>query len=266
MNSIIWQISKGVECMEFNNIIEKHIRISEIPTIVLTPRDEKESFSTIIFYHGWSSNKEAQRFRGFILASLGFQVMIPDAIYHGERNALQNYDQQSAVKFFWDIILKNIDESDLLIDYAVNNLNADPERIGVVGHSMGGFTTAGVFTKNKNIKTSVVFNGSFNWEYSNIIFKETLDDFGDINVELQQKIDKFDPIKNIEALIDRPILILHGGSDPVVNIKPQRKFYDKILPLYNQKTKLKFTEFPYLAHFVTTNMMEEASIWFNKYL
>lgn len=252
--------------MEFNNIIEKDIRIGEIPTIVLTPKDKMVSFPTIIFYHGWSSNKEAQRFRGFIFSSLGYQVIIPDAIFHGERNALQNYNQKSAVKYFWDVILKNIEESDQIIDYAINNLKCDPNRIGVAGHSMGGVTSAGVFTENENIKASVVFNGSFNWKHSNIIFKESLEGFGEPDAKIQERIDSFDPIKNLEKIVDRPILMLHGGNDPVVNINPQRKFYEKILPLYNDKLMIKFIEYPYLAHFVTTNMMEEACIWFNKYL
>lgn len=266
MNSIIWQHSKGVGFMQFNNVIEKSIRIGEIPTIVLTPKDEMKSYPTIIFYHGWSSNKEAQRFRGFILCSLGYQVIIPDAIYHGERNALHNYNQQSAVKYFWDVILKNIEESDQIIDYAINNLKSDPNRIGIAGHSMGGFTTTGVFTKNSNIKASVVFNGSFNWEQSNIIFEESLEGYGEFDPVIEEKIHTLDPINNLNTLVDRPILILHGGNDPVVNINPQREFYNKIINLYNDKSKLKFVEYPYLAHFVTTNMMEESCIWFNKYL
>lgn len=252
--------------MEFKNINERDIRIGEIPTIVLTPKDKMVSFPTIIFYHGWSSNKEAQRFRGFILCSLGYQVILPDAIYHGERNALQNYNRQSAVKYFWDVILKNIEESDQIIDYAINSLNSDPERIGVAGHSMGGFTSAGVFAKISNIKASVVFNGSFNWKQSNIIFKESLDEFEEPIAETQENIEKLDPMNCLDKLVDRPVLMLNGGSDMVVNVNPQRKFYEKILPLYNDKSRIRFVEYPYLNHFVTTNMMEEACIWFNKYL
>lgn len=256
----------GVRTVEFKNIIEKNIKIGDIPTLIFTPKEEIGYFPTIVFYHGWSSSKAAQRFRGFILCSLGYQVIIPDSIYHGERNALHNYNQQSAVKYFWNIILKNIDEANEIIDYAINSLNSDSERIGVAGHSMGGFTTAGVFTKIPNIKASVVFNGSFNWEQSNIIFKESLEGFGEPAMEIQEKIDKFDPMNHLDKLVDRPVLMLNGGSDMVVNPNPQRKFYEKILPLYKDKSRVRFVEYPYLNHFVTTNMMEEACIWFNKYL
>lgn len=252
--------------MEFNNIIERNIEIGDIPTIVLTPKGDFKLYPTIIFYHGWSSNKELQRFRGFILSSIGYQVIIPDAVYHGERNPLSNYGHTNAVKYFWNIVLKNIKESNDVINYSIKNLKADPNRIGVAGHSMGGFTTAGVFAKNEQIKASVVFNGSFNWRNSNMIFKESLKDFEESNNDLEELIDSLDPSQNLNALIDRPILLLHGRDDLVVNINPQREFYEKILPLYNDKTKIKFIEYYYLGHFVTTNMMEEACNWFNKYL
>lgn len=69
-------------------ILEERINIGEIPAILFRPRDKQENIPTIIFYHGWSSSKESQRIRGFILASVGFQVILPDAIYHGDRKSV----------------------------------------------------------------------------------------------------------------------------------------------------------------------------------
>lgn len=252
--------------MEFNNIIERKIKINEIPAIVLTPKERQENYPTIILYHGWSSNKEAQRFRGFILCSLNFQVIIPDAIYHGERNPLESYNEESSAKYFWEIVINNIKESEEIINYATNNLNAVPKKIGVTGHSMGGFTAAGVFTNNLNIKASAVLNGSFNWKYSNAIFKKALKDFEFNESMIEEKTNEFDPMNNLNKLVDRPILMLHGSSDPVVDINPQREFYEKILPLYKEEYMVKFVEYLYQGHFVTTRMMEEVCEFFVKYL
>lgn len=242
------------------NVIEENVKIKDIPCIILRPSNENGKVPTILFYHGWSSSKENQRFRGFILCNLGYQVIIPDAIYHGERDPLTDYDANNAVKYFWNVILSNIDESNDIIEGSISKYNADPNNISVMGHSMGGFTAAGVFTHDSRIKTSVILNGSFNWEMSNEIFSKQLDN-NVTNIEEEEQIRKLNPMNNIEKLVDRPILVLHAGADEVVSIDPQRIFYDKINPLYKDKNNIKLIEYPWLNHFVTTNMMEDGAKW-----
>ena len=253
--------------MGFNNIVEKEIRIGDIPTIVLTPNNDFKIHPTIIFYHGWGSNIDKQRFRGFILCSLGYQVLIPCAIFHGDREPVDHSNPENAREYFWNVILKNIEESSLIIDYAVDSLQADSSRIGVCGHSMGGFTASGVFTLNRNLNALVVFNGSCNWAHSNKLFMEGLNiSDSDLYNELQESVDKYNPMKNLEYIIDRPILLLHGDNDTLVSIDAQREFYKEVAVLYHDSERISFIEYPKLNHFVTTNMMEQAYDWFNRYL
>lgn len=245
------------------NVIEENVKIKDIPCIILRPSNENGKVPTIIFYHGWSSTKEMQRFRGFILCSLGYQVIIPDAIYHGERNPIDYTSISNASKYFWKVILKNIDESEYIIEESINKNNADPKRIGVMGHSMGGFTAAGIFANNSKINCSVIFNGSCNWEKSNEIFSKILED--NISNGEEKEIKSLDPINNLEKLIDRPMLILHGDSDAVVSIEPQRIFHSKINSLYKEKSRIELIEYPNVNHHLTTSMMEEGAKWLQRY-
>ena len=253
--------------MEFNNISEKMVKIVDIPAVILTPKNNAKQHPTIVFYHGWGSSIEQQRFRGFILCSLGYQVVIPCAIYHGDRNPIDHSKPDNAGKYFWTVILKNIEESSLIIKYAITHEYADPNRIGASGNSMGGFSSAGIFVSNKNIRALVVLNGSCNWDHSNKLFKEGLNitNINSLN-EIQENIDRYDPMKNLEDIINRPILLLHGDNDTLVSIEAQRLFYDNVFHLWENTSRISFIEYPKLNHFVTTNMMEEAVIWFNKYL
>ena len=246
-------------------ILEERINIGEIPAILFRPRDKQENIPTIIFYHGWSSSKESQRIRGFILASVGFQVILPDAIYHGEREPLKEYSFEEARRLFWKVILNNMEEAPRIIEEAVNKYSADPERIGLTGHSMGGFTAAGIFTHNPHVKTLVVLNGSCNWEDFNGDFKDTVEMDEELE-EIGNKVRTLDPMKNIDRLKDRPILLLHGEKDSSVPIRGQKIFYEKIKYSYEYKDRIKFIEYPNLNHYVTTNMMEETIEWFYKYL
>ena len=250
--------------LKSKHILEEKINIGRIPAILIRPKEGDGLLPTIIHYHGWSSNMEFQRMRGFILSAIGYQVVIPDAIHHGERNPLQNYDIEDAREYFWETIFNNLEESHSIVEEVISKYNGDPNRIGVIGNSMGGFTAAGVFTHNPNIKALVVFNGSCGWEDSNKILREKFN----INVdrEMVEKIKKYDPMNNLNLLLDRSILLLHGDSDSLVSIESQRIFYNKIKPLYKDEEKIKFEEYPNLNHFVTTNMMEESIAWFHKYL
>ncbi|WP_352419481.1 alpha/beta fold hydrolase [Proteiniborus sp.] len=249
-----------------DSIIEEKIYIGEIPAILFRPKEAKDLLPTIIFYHGWSSSKELQRIRGFILSAVGYQVIIPDAINHGERNPIDYNDIKNG-RYFWDTIFKNLDESNDIIHELILKYNTDPNRIGVMGNSMGGFTAAGVFTHNPKLKSLIVLNGSCAWQNSNKIFKKALginevEEFK----EIEDKINEIDPINNLQLLKDRPILMLHGDSDSVVSVESQRLFYKEIMPLYQDKNRIELIEYPNLNHFVTTNMMEESISWFYKYM
>ncbi|NLJ98598.1 MAG: alpha/beta fold hydrolase [Tissierellia bacterium] len=254
-------------CLRFSNVVEEKIYIGEIPAIIFRPAETRNLYPTVIFYHGWSSSKENQRFRAFILSALGYQVVIPDAINHGERNPIDYQRIENMEKYFWNTIFNNIDESENIIEELVKKYNTDPNRIGVAGNSMGGFTAAGIFTHNPKLKALVVFNGSCGWENSNRLFKESLGITMSRGLkEIEYRVRKLDPMNNLEILKNRPILMLHGDKDSMVSIESQRKFYRNIKPLYKDKNRIELIKYLNLNHFVTTNMMEECAIWFHMYL
>ena len=252
-----------IDYIKSNSITEEKVQIQGIPAIIFRPKEAKGRIPTVIFYHGWSSSKELQRLRGFILASAGYQAVLPDAVYHGERNPLHQYDNEAAIKYFWDVIFNNIEEYGTIARELTLKYNADPERIAVMGNSMGGFTAVGIFTHNKDIKTLIVFNGSCGWES----FNGSIEVPSSEEIEtLRQRVEHMDPMNNSDMLKDRPILMLHGDSDIVVPVDSQRIFYNKLSQLYNDKDKISLIEYPRLNHFVTTNMMEESINWLGKYL
>ena len=153
-----------------DHTLERKIYIGNIPVIRFVPKEKKEDkYKTIVFYHGWSSNKESQRLRAYILASLGYQVIVPDAINHGERGTVDYLDPSVGVDKFWPTVIENIREFDKIKRYIVNFLNGDIEKITVTGNSMGGITAAGILANDNDIKTGVVLNGSCNWTMTNEI-------------------------------------------------------------------------------------------------
>lgn len=250
----------------FSNIIEEKTLIKDIPMIVLTPKNMDSDIATIVLYHGWSSNKENQRIRGFILASAGYRVVIPDTINHGERNPLDEYGVDKGVEFI-ESVYNSIDEWDILIDGLVEEWGVCKDRIGVIGNSMGGIIAGAIYTQNNYIKALVVLNGTMAWGNTmGIVMDELNIHLPGILEKAKEKLEDTDPIKNIDLLVDRPILLLHGDADSVISVESERKFFKHLSPEYTDKERIEFIEYEGLNHIVSTNMMEESILFFNKFL
>ncbi|WP_407313210.1 alpha/beta hydrolase family protein [Desulfosporosinus sp. SB140] len=75
-------------------------------------------------------------------------------------------------------------------------------------------------------------------------------------------IRRYDPIKNIESLSTRPILLLHGDADTTVSIDSQRYFYQQ-MQVFNKKEVryIRFVEIPDLNHQITLSIVEEMINW-----
>lgn len=254
-------------------IEETKTYIEDIPIIRLKPNINIQKFPTIIFYHGWSSSKELQRMRGYILCNLGFQVIIPDSINHGERNPIDHMNPNNMKDFFWPTVLQSIEESKKLIKYSIENFNTDSDNIGVTGHSMGGFISSGIFTHEKEVKSAVILNGSCNWNYCNDLLLRNLvntsesPDFSQEEIKnIKQNLSHLDPINNLDKIKDRPLLMINGGSDNIVPMESQKLFYEDARKSYSDKSIIDLIVYNKLGHFVTTNMMEDTSIWFKKFL
>lgn len=259
---MVWKVFE----VESQLVSSERVVIGDISCLRYRPKGSSGLLPTVIYYHGWHSSKEYQRFKGTVLAAYGYQVIIPDAIFHGERNPI-DYDKPGAFeKYFWDVVFKNTEESQFLIENIVDKYEADPSRIAVMGNSMGGFSASGVFIKNSNLKCMVNTNGSCAWVKAEELFRE-IANMNPINEERIKELFVYDPMYNKEKLKNRPILMLHGDRDSSVPIDCQRDFFKEISPSYSENPeRLKLVEIPRMDHYISTGMFEEAIEWFRKYL
>lgn len=242
-------------------VAAERLEIAGIPTLKLTPKGIAGKLPTLIYYHGWTSNKDNQIFRLLAFVTFGMQVFAPDAIHHGERGTI-DYSAPGLEQYFWETIIQNVQESSLIVDTIVAKYQADSARMGVMGHSMGGFTAAGVFATNPHLKALVAFNGSCAW----LQMEEFLEKDPD-PAALKKRLAQYDLLNNKDCLRQRPVLMLNGGSDTTVPVDSQRWFYEQVAPLYlDCPERLQLQEFPGVGHFIEVNMLERAVAWFKEYL
>ncbi len=244
------------------NIIEERLEIEGIPVLRIYPSkysEFKAPFASIVYYHGWSSDKNRQKFIGQIFANSGYQVILPDAIHHGERDKFENYNETMS-EYCLPTIMQNLKEFPIIQNYLIKNCSADKNRIAVSGHSMGAFSSAGIFAHNPMVKTAVIFNGSCDWKSS---FTQMEKDYDGFHIQFDKESEQADPINNIESIANRPIFLLHGMKDSIVSYKAQKQFYDKIFPLYKDKSKIKLMSVDRMNHYISIQMLNEAIEWLN---
>lgn len=255
---MVWSI------FQYDNsfITTEREEVNGIPCLKFKPKGYNGLLPTVIYYHGWHSSKDFKRFEALVISSHGYQVIVPDALHHGDRDPIDHNDPQNLNRYEWKIILQSVKESKKFIEGIINDHEADPGRIGIIGSSMGAIAAGGIYVENLGLKCLVGFNGTFAWQ--DAIKRNDLAKTKEDNREL---IEYYDPISNEDKIKDRAILILHGTEDTSLPIDSQRLFFNKMLPLYTRNPeKLEFIEAVNVNHHITTGMLEKAIMWFKEHL
>lgn len=232
--------------------------VGEIPVWVIRPKKktEDEKFKTIIFYHGWSSCRDNQIFRAGIFASYGYQVIIPEARFHGKRGTLDYFDMNVVRDYFLRVLMHNIEESVEIYKAAIDKFDADKDFIILSGHSLGAITAGSIYTYNRNVKAALLFNGTMNWQ-------KLVEELKKVEKETDWKSDRryefalqMDPMIHTEDFLDRDLFMLHGEEDKTVNPDFDEIFYNETKDKF--KAKIIFEKFEKTTHQITTQMLERA--------
>lgn len=189
----------------------------------------EEPLPLIFFYHGWTGRKENVLTQGYELAKRGFRVVLPEALFHGERaeGPVESHQLQ-----FWQIIEKSIEELPKLVKFYAEEDLIDGDKVAVSGLSMGGITTCAMFTVYPWIKCAVCLEGTPN----PVAFAKLLVDNlpGIENVpedyihEQLSGLNQIDLSLNPENINNRPLHFWHGTADNMVPYDLTKKFFDEV--------------------------------------
>jgi len=248
-------------------------QIGEIPLLHLARSNLfDKKLPLVIFIHGFMSAKEHNLHYAYLLAEKGFRVLLPDCLYHGER---QTEETRSHLQFhFWDIVLQTISELNDLKNYFDDSELIDSEKIGVVGTSMGGIITLGALTQYSWIHSAVSLMGMPYYEKLAQAQIEELKNQGkELPIE-QSAIDElFDRLRERdlslqpEKLMGRPLLFWHGKRDNVVPYSYAYDYYESIKEYYHQTPKfLQFISDEKADHKVSREGLLRTVEWFDKHL
>ncbi|XEC95776.1 alpha/beta fold hydrolase [Paenibacillus tarimensis] len=232
-------------------------RIAGIPYLELNPSNEP--IGTVLLYHGWASSIESYSFFASIVSHWGYKVVIPELPYHGERGTLDYSDNSVLEQYFWNVVLQGVKE----VEELTAELSKTGDKIGIIGHSTGGFIAAGAFSKVPSLRAAVVINGSCAWVKFEELLREKIGR-EPIPSDRRDTIFKNDPVSQIDFEDNRALLILHGKEDSTVPIESQRYFIDV---MSNRSSgELHFIEYTGVNHQITLGMLQKSKEWLDAHL
>ncbi|QFT88353.1 esterase [Bacillus sp. THAF10] len=235
---------------------------------------QADSFSekkpTVIFIHGFQSVKENNLHYAYLLAEKGFRVILPDCIYHGDRDSGLN--SEGMMQAFWEIVIQTIHEIQVLKDYL--DARGLAEDVGVAGTSMGGIVTFGALKRYPWIKAAVSLMGCpsyqefAQWKIDKVVETGFVLPFSPEQVKgYITKLEPYDLAVEAHLLDERPLLCWHGKQDNEVPIDPLLTFVNQIKGYYkNVPEHLKVMVDDYADHKVSRDGVLAAVNWFAMHL
>jgi pimeloyl-ACP methyl ester carboxylesterase len=170
----------------------------------------------IILVHGWGSNRTRMLRYVNPLYDAGFSILLFDVRSHGESDAVSAL----TVKTFRDDVTS-------AIHYAASRPDVNPNQIGILAHSFGGFGSTLAIRDNVNIKALIT--DSMPAQFKTIMesylsrYKLPFFPIGYILLKLglfrakisRKEMNDFDVIKALEQR-QTPVLMIHSVNDDYV--------------------------------------------------
>lgn len=216
----------------FEDVIVRTTKIADLPVLhVFAASQAQTKLPTVIDYHGWTTQTSSELVASYDLVRRGFRVILPTAYLHGSRNDGVDLDRHP--EHFWSIVGHSVAEFPKLVDALVSAGITDPEKVGVMGTSMGGITAAGIMATQANVVAGVSLIGS----PEPVAFAK--DQVAQIPAELKaqlpadlltktyDQIGQFDLSQHVDRLYGRPMFFFNGTADQMVPYKYVADFQER---------------------------------------
>lgn len=232
----------------------------------------------VVYYHGVTQRKEVyvdSHPLARSLADAGIVVALPDAPGHGERPAgatLTERLRESLPREFCRDIEQSGDEAPALYDWLAALPGVDPQRLGVVGLSMGGFTAAVVGSRLRDrLRAAVCIAGSAGLEEcmaatDSIAPGKWGPPDRSLDVETRERIARVDPLHYPDRFAPLPLLLLHGERDTWNPPSTSVAFASQLAPHYGAGG-FKHIQVDNAPHWPpTTTIMDQAAAWLTTHM
>lgn len=202
----------------------------EVPALLVTPEGTPSTPPPMVLWlHGRTANKELDPGRYLRLMRSGIAVCAVDLPGHGERSL--SALQQSG--YVLEVVLQMMDELDEVTEAALDQLAADPTRVGIGGMSAGGMVTLARLCHNHSYKAAWVEATTGNWRAQARLPM--------LRASQAAAIASADPIEHLDTWQEVPLHAVHCRADEWVPFEGQQAFIKALQDRYSQPDLVEFT-------------------------
>lgn len=222
--------------------------------------EERAKRGTILFYHGFGESKD-----GYVpvlqrIAEAGFLAVGVDGIGHGERRYPDFHERFPPISpplignvqleaAFLSLVRETAQEVSLILDALIERGWALASRIGIAGHSFGGFVTYAAVVADKRLQVAASVVGSPQWR---LPWSES-------------------PHLHLDRFFPTALLSQVAGKDTNALPAFARELHHRLGPYYAQAPgRLRYIEYPNSPHDLSAEDWEQAwdtvAAWFAPHL
>jgi uncharacterized protein len=243
-----------VSVERITKMMSLRLPLASVPALALfcDTAEQRARQGTILFYHGFGTPKETYVSVLQQLAEAGFLAIGVDAVGHGERrypdfaarfppfelSFMGNLQLEAA---FLSLVRATVQEIPSLLDVLLERGWAHPGRIGIAGHSMGGFVTYASVVTDPRIQVAAAVSGSPRW-------KLPWPDSPHLH------LDRFFPTALLSQIAANNTQVLPDGA---------QELHASLAPYYAQAPeRLRLIEYPDATHALSEQVWIEVVRWF----
>ncbi len=216
-------------------------------------------------------------------ADRGFFTISIDRPYHGQRegNFAEALEQKGLVAV-WGESLYDLMRA---IDYAESRPEADAERLGMLGLSMGGVEALWLAAIDERVDVVVSVAGhlvwdeifasdAWQWIFRGLPARQEMVRKGAQGQAVRHAffmaypgLEDVDAKRAVAHVAPRPLMLIVGEDDTYIPLAATRKLFEVALPLYGaQGERVVLREFAGIGHNFSWDMQRDALQWFTRWL
>ncbi|HEY7127359.1 MAG TPA: alpha/beta fold hydrolase [Ktedonobacterales bacterium] len=231
---------------------------NEVPALLVRPRADGPHPGAII-QHGYGADKGDLLPLGEYLAERGFVVLLPDAWGHGERLPLNgpSFMNTLSVDFIAETVQRTAEDVRACLDMLAQRPEVQPEAISVGGFSMGAGVALAVGMQDTRVAAVASIAGASMRDLLHL----SLPGIQPPSEELQRVAAEHDPSRELANFAPRPLLLMHGRQDDMVDPQAAQHLYDAALPYYQDYPERLALKWYNVSHMITVPMIVDAVDW-----